>query len=108
MKKLPPLALLVLVLFFSSSAYSYSIHSAISCGKFITWDIEDKDFNEMYITSWFAGYATAVNMINDASLTMFDSDSNYYAILNHCKENPLDDINAAAFQLYVELYNKTK
>jgi len=106
MKKL--LIILFLLVSLNTSVYSYSIHSAIPCGKVITFDIEDRDFNRLYASSWFAGYATAINQINGAFLSSFDADSNYYAILNYCKNNPLDDMRDAAFWIYADMYQKTK
>ena len=106
MKKI--LIIFFILISFNTPVYSYTIHMAIPCGKFITFDIEDKDFNKVYAQSWFAGYATAINQINGASLSSFDADSNYYAILNYCKNNPLDDMRDAAFWVYVDMYQKTK
>ena len=104
MKKLI-LILLFSAAMFSSPSYAESLGVvASSCGKFIQFDREEnKSILLMYRTS-FQAYISALDAVLDKhkarGLTV---DSLYYAVLNICKDKPLQRIDESLLQLYGEI-----
>jgi hypothetical protein len=108
MKKITTLILLIGLLSFSSSALSYTSHATTSCGNLISFENDNDDGGKNFITGWFFGFTTALNLVNNRSLPKFDLDSIWYSLVKYCKENPLDNSFDAALNVSAELYRKTQ
>tara|TARA_Y100000768_G_C23933343_1_gene661278 strand:+ start:335 stop:670 length:336 start_codon:yes stop_codon:yes gene_type:complete len=93
----------ILIILISSSAIAkYRVLGQYECGSILSDDKDDDQTSIHMTTSWIQGYITARNYENNVRKSA-DPDSLYYAVVKYCKENPLDDIDDAAKDIYLQL-----
>ena len=87
----------------SSSYASYAHEGSLSCGMIISNDRANSETSEFYVLGWVRGYITARNYENSNISNDIDADSIKYAVLNYCNDNPLKDLDDAAFNIYSQI-----
>ena len=87
----------------SSSYASYAHEGVMSCGTIISHDRENHKTTKFYILGWIRGYITARNYENSNISNHIDADSIKYAVLKYCNDNPLKDLDDAAFNIYSQI-----
>ena len=98
------LAALVMSLFLTNFAYSYTAKGVVSCGTIISKEKEAPLITKGMMTAYLNGYITGRNYETNESVGKgVDNDSIFYAILKYCRDNPLKKNLDAAEYIYKKL-----
>lgn len=107
----------------AQSTFAYTSYGARGCGKLIsTVDSKAesekyaKNYAEMAVKGWIAGYITAHNSWLDAvskkdssdAIATTDIDGVYMSVLNYCRANPLNSTNDAIVETLNQLDSKNR
>jgi hypothetical protein len=77
----------------------------VSCGKLISQT--DKKFFVWEARGWAFGYISGINELTEQTWKKPpDEDSIWLAVLNYCKDNPLDYLYEATVETYAEVMEK--
>jgi hypothetical protein len=105
MKKLLGITIVAICLASTSASAWTRYGGADSCGM-VTEHEGDTLYEASYI-SWTLGY---ISGLNEVTQTVFDPAPDQFgiwkAVALHCQKNPLDDLQAAAQQVWFEVFEK--